>query len=264
MICPSCNHVNDGGNFCENCGTKLPNTPEVAATKEHVSRAQPLTTPSTTPGSAVASVHLDNAKKISKLYWGYFTTVLKKPFSQSCHVGKEQFVNGMITIVLYTLFIPLMIYFGLKDYTEYIENPFLNIVIKPFFAHFVFIMIIATFTFLTVKLGKVQVSYQDVISRFGTFLIPFVGLYALAFVMALLQIKLFLLLLFLGFIASIFTVPTFVIVSFKNGIHDGLDAVYGTVLTNVATFIVLGIMIKALFAVVVHMIQEYISSLLFF
>ncbi|GLH64227.1 zinc ribbon domain-containing protein [Geobacillus proteiniphilus] len=260
MICPSCSHVNDGGNFCENCGTKLSITSEIAAATERAGDAQS----STASISAASSVHLDNAKKISKMYWGYFTTVLRKPFSQSRRVGKEQFVNGLITIVLYTLFIPLMIFFGLKDYTGYIGSPFLNIVVKPFFAYFVFIMLIATFTFLAVKFGKVQVSYQDVIARFGTFLIPFVGLFALALVMALLQMKLFLLLLFLGFIASIFTVPAFVIGSFKDGIHEGLDAVYGTVLTYVATFIVLGMMAKALFAVVMHMIQEYISSFFFF
>jgi hypothetical protein len=247
--------VNDGGNFCEKCGVKL-SSHEIAATTEGATKPQVV------PVSSTSSINLENAKKISKMYWGYFTTILRSPFSRSKHIGKEQFMNGIITIILYALFIPLMMYFGLKDLT-YIESPFLNIVIKPAFAYAIFILLVATFLFFALKLGKVPVGYKDVAARFGAFLVPFVALFVLAFLMAILQMKLFLLLLFIGFIASIFTVPVFVIGSFKNNIHQGLDAVYGTVLTYLATFITLGIMGKALFAIILQMVQEHIFSLFF-
>jgi hypothetical protein len=262
MVCPTCNHFTEGGNFCEKCGTKLSaaSEHETAVTLESATDLKSKTA----SASSQPNVYLENAKKISKMYWSYFTTILRKTFSNAQHVGKEQFINGLITVGFYSLFIPLMIFFGFSEYTEYIDSAFLNVVIKPAFAYAIFILLVAAFSFVAIKLGKVPVSYQDVIARFGAFLIPFVGLFALAFVMSILQIKLFALFLFIGFIGSIFTVPAFVIGSFKKDIHVGLDAVYGTILTYIATFITLIIMGKVLFEMIIHMIQEYISSYFFF
>lgn len=252
MICSNCQLKSEGGRFCEACGTQLVSN-ETAATVETLASQ-----------SFQANKQIDAAKNISKMYFSFFIDVLKKPYIISKNVGKEQLINSFITIGLYALFIPLMMYFGLKEYTEYIDSPFLNIVVKPMISYAIFIILVGAFTFGALKLGKVNVSFQDVIARFGTTLVPFVGLFLVALVFALLQIKLFVLLLFLGFVGSIFTVPALVIASFKKNMTEGLDAIHGTILTYVATFITIGIMAKVLFSILMEMVQEYISSLFFF
>lgn len=257
MKCLNCNHLNDGGKFCEKCGAKLVVIDEAAAaTETPVYNTQ---TVSTQP-----NVHIENAKNVSKMYAGFFMNVIKKPFSQSQHVDHTHFVNGLITVALYAIFIPLMLYLGFKEYTTYIDSPFLNVVVKPAFAYAIFILLVSVYSFAAIKLGKVNTSLQDVIARFGTFLVPFVGLFIVATIMALLQIKLFALLLFIGFIGSVFTVPPLVIASFKKEVTAGLDVVYGTILTYLATFITIGFMAKLLFEVVGSMLEDLLSSFFFF
>ncbi|MBU8906519.1 zinc ribbon domain-containing protein [Desertibacillus haloalkaliphilus] len=257
MNCPNCDHLNDGGKFCVKCGTKLVSEP---AASYQPAPNQPQVTYQSQPSVTQQNQHLEQAKQISKSYWGFFIKVLKKPYSESQTVGGEQFVNAMITVAIYALFIPLMIYFGFKDYLSYMDSPFVSFVVKPTLAYAVFILLVASFTFVALKLGKVNVGYKDVLSRFGTILIPFVGLFAVALVLSLLQVEFFLLLLVIGFIGSIFTVPPLVISSFKKGSHEGLDVVYGTILTYIATIITVGMMSDMLFEV----LRDYIQSMFMF
>jgi hypothetical protein len=257
MTCPKCNHLSDGGNFCGKCGTRLGAVQETAAASE-------VETIPFNATQAPSNAHLENAKKISKMYLGFFMGVLKKPFSQAQNVGKEHFINGLITVALYAIFIPLMVFLGFKDYSQYVDSPFLNFVLKPAFGYAVFILLVVVYSFAAIKLGKIQASLQEVIARFGTFLVPFVGLFAIATIMALMEMEFFALILFIGFIGSIFTVPPLVIASFKKQSTAGLDVIYGTILTYLATFITLGIMGRILFEMIGSMIEDYVSSLFLF
>ncbi|MEH7307261.1 hypothetical protein V7137_19510, partial [Neobacillus drentensis] len=65
---------------------------------------------------------LESAKKISKMYFGYFVEVLKRPYASSKAVGEENFVNAIITIILYSLIIPFMLYFGLKGVASSVND----------------------------------------------------------------------------------------------------------------------------------------------
>lgn len=256
MNCPNCQHQNIGGNFCEQCGTRLAASETAATTESYYQR--------TDQASTQPNKQIEMAKKVSKMYLSYFMTVIKKPYVKAQNVGNEQFVNGLITIGLYALFIPLVMFFGLGEVKEYMASPFFDIVLKPTLAYFVFILLVATYTFGAVKLGKIDVSYKDVIARFGTTLVPFVVLFAIAIMFAIFKFEmLFVLLMVLGFVASIFTIPALVIASFKKSVTQGLDAIYGTVLTYITTFITIGIMADLLFSVLETMIKEYFSSLFF-
>lgn len=255
MICSNCSHTNEGGRFCENCGSPL-----TGAGSKEIAAAVENTAPGTM-STGQSNKYIESTKNISKMYFGYFMEVIKKPYASSQGVGSEHFINGLITILLYSFIIPLMFYFALKgilaDMNSFsagffgeemqINPPFTDVVIKPAFAYAIFIMLVAVFTFASIKLGRINASFKEVVARFGSFLIPFVALLAIALIMSILKVKLFFLFLFLGFVGSIFMVPPLVIASYKKSNVDGVDVIYGSLITYVLTFIAIAIMGDMLF-----------------
>ncbi|ETI69651.1 zinc ribbon domain-containing protein [Neobacillus vireti] len=300
MQCPVCSHHNEGGKFCEQCGTKL----EIASYHEAAPTAEPTMNqaPNYTSHQSYQqgnqqgyqqgnpqgyqqgnqqgyqqghpqgyqqvntqpNQYLEGAKNISKMYFGYFMEVLKKPYASSKSVGAEHFTNAIITIVLYSLIIPLMLYFIIKSFADsmfgrigQISPPFLETVIYPTFTYAIFILLVATFAFAAVKLAKVNASYKEVISRFGSFLIPFLAILLIGFVLAILKAKVIsVIFLVLGFSTALLIVPTLVIASFKKDTQDGLDVIYGTLFTYILTCITIAIMGEMLFERIVSAIED--------
>lgn len=252
MYCETCKEIQSrGGNYCGKCGTPL-----VTVGNEGESRSS-YEMANTQVVSSGVNVNLSNIKRTSSSYFSLFKKVLKKPYGEAQQVGAEQILNAIITVFLYALFLPLMVYFGAKEYTEYIESPFLNVVLKPAFGYAIFILLVGTYTFVSIKLGKGTASYKEVISRFGVFLIPFLGLFVVALVMAILQIKFFAVVLLLGFLGSLLTVPPLVITTFRKNTMSGLDSVYCTLVTYLGTLITIGIMANFLFSALGEMIQNF-------
>ncbi|MGE8204650.1 hypothetical protein ACQKP0_08805 [Heyndrickxia sp. NPDC080065] len=253
MKCQICQHENEGGRFCENCGSKL-----ITSTKDETAA-----TVESAHSSSDKVQYFETTKKISNQYFNYFIQVLKKPYASSQSVGSEHFINGIMTIILFSLLIPLIFYFALKgvlaDFSSYgsnffgtpveIKPPFTDIVIKPFFAYIIFTFLVITFTFASIKLGRINVSYKEVTARFGSLLIPFVSLLAISLIMSILKIKFFFYFLLLGFIGSIFMIPPLVIASYKKDHQEGVDVIFGSLLTYVLTFISISIMANMLFEV---------------
>ncbi|MFS0783782.1 hypothetical protein [Bacillus sp. 1P06AnD] len=261
MKCRNCGHENEGGKFCEKCGTKLEDArSEVAAasaTQQEPVKNQP-------------SQYIESTKKISKMYFSYFLDVLKHPYANSQSVNKEYMVNGIITIILFSLFIPLMTYFGLKglmsNFNEFgsdlfgvgmdMAPPFTAVVVKPFFAYLIFIALVITFTFAAVRFGRVNVGYTDVVARFGSFLIPFVLLLAIGLIFSILKVKFFLFFLSLGFMGAIFIIPPLVIASYKRNSKSGMDVIYGSLLTYLLTIISIFIMADMLMEALKSAMQD--------
>lgn len=248
MVCKECGKINEDGKFCEACGAKL----ETGEEQESVATAQqtPTTSQTTTNNTTQESAetnnneYVDKAKDISKTYFSYFLRILKSPLSESQNIRREEFINGVITIVLYALFIPLMIYLSLGSEARnwMFESPFLDILLKPTIGYAVFIFLIAAFVFIAVQLGNVKVSIKDVIARFGALLVPFVAFFVVGFVLALLQTGAFAIPLSIGVMGSTLAAPALVIQSFKENVKGGLDAVYGVILAYILTLITFGIM----------------------
>jgi len=266
--CQNCQHENEGGKFCEKCGAPLSSDSynEAAATASN--QSQPVT--------GQANQYIAGAKNVSKMYFSYFLEVLKKPYASSVNVGQEHFINGIITIVLYSIFIPLMLYFALKGLfaemsgfaSEFmgetnISVPFTDVVIKPALAYAIFIMLVAVFTYAAVKLGRVNVHFKEVIARFGSFLIPSVAILAIALIFSILKVKLSIFIALLGFLTSIFLVPPLVIASFKKQSQEGVDVIYGALITYVLTFVALAIMGDMLFESLKGFMTEIFGGMMF-
>ncbi|WP_409271434.1 hypothetical protein V1499_18320 [Neobacillus sp. SCS-31] len=269
MNCPNCNHHNSGGKFCEKCGTNL----TTGAQNESAATAEFTAGPTQTAnGSTATNQYLETTKAISRQYIKFVLEVLKKPFSTSTQVGGEQFINAIITVCLFSLFVPLMSYFVLKGIISDMGNfggglfgnavreitpPFGSVVIKPFFGFIVFVLLISSFTFAAVKLGKVNASFKEVASRFGTLLVPFTALMLVAVLFSMLKISFAFVLLIISLIGLIFLVPALVISSYKSPFNNGLDIAYGSLLTYVLTFITLMIMGEFLFDSIASNLDRY-------
>ena len=263
MICPNCSHENEGGKFCVKCGTplKIDANNEVAPTSE-----------TTAPPAAVQpNKYIESTKKVSKMYFSYFMQVLKQPYASSQGMGTEHFINGLITMVIYSFLIPLTTYFGLKGVLNQFSPfgsdlfgssiPFSDVVFKPTFAYLIFILLVTIFTFAAIKLGRVNASFKKVTARFGSFLIPTVAIFIIALIMAILEIKMFMVLLIFGFIGSIFLVPPLVIASFKKETKEGIDVIYGSFITYALTFIAIAIMGDMLFNALQSSFYDLFSGL---
>ncbi|GAA0316581.1 hypothetical protein GCM10008967_03970 [Bacillus carboniphilus] len=285
MQCPNCQHENEGGKFCVKCGTPL----QQAADQANPTTSQEVETPNvppTTPSpesvrvqsqsSENANQYIEGAKKISKSYFNHFLDVMKKPHAVSTQVGADQFINGIITIVLYSLIIPFIIYFALKGVIADLNNfgaglfgqsmgmeiPFGDTVVKPFFAYLVFTLLVAVFTFVALKLAKIEADIKEVIARFASFLIPFVGILAVALILSLIKVELFLVVLLLGFVGAIFLVPALVVTSYKKQNSQGLDITWGIIAAYVLTFIAIRIMGEMLFDSLVSAFTSMFGGLL--
>ncbi|WP_273124187.1 zinc ribbon domain-containing protein [Bacillus weihaiensis] len=268
--CTNCQHQNEDGKFCEKCGNSLTTSTESIREVSATTEAQPVS------GGGQGSQYLEEAKKMSKMYFTYFLEVLKKPYASSVNVGEEHFLNGIITMVLYSLFIPLMLFFALKGVlaemsgfaSEFlgeqdISVPFSDVVLMPTLAYVIFILLVACFTFASVKLGRVDANFKEVISRFGSFLIPSVAILAIALILSILKVKLFIFIAFIGFLTSIFLVPPLVIASFKKQTKDGVDVIYGSFITYVLTFVAIAIMGDMLFESLKGVFSELMGGMFY-
>ncbi len=269
MICSNCGHQNEGGKFCVKCGTKLVEEtaeqqqaaavePTIPVSEQPVQQEPAETVYSTQPTSPVQPVqpaepnkHVEAAKNVSKLYFSYFIEGLKNPTKAAQSVRQEQFVNGLITMILYALCIPITIYFGLK--TLFKDIPFLVVlseemsftsVLKPTFFSLVIIAFIALITFAVIKLGRVQITIKDIFARFGTFLIVPTALLIVALILSIINVDFYLYIWFFGLLGLLFVVPL-TIFSFKKDIPFGLDGLYGTLINYIVIFIILNVIIDS-------------------
>lgn len=248
MHCIQCGQFNSGGNFCVKCGTRL----QVDSFEQQAVAVSEAGQQPTYSKPATQNPHVEKAKTASKLYLSYFLQGMKTPTTLAQSVYGDQFVNGLITMIIYALSIPLMMYFGVRDFVD----DFTEMVIQPAFFYLLFIGFVALITFAVVRMGRVQVSLKDVCARFGTFLIVPTSFLLMALILSLIQIELFILLLLFGFLGLFLVVP-FTIYSFKKDVPNGLDGIYGTFLAYLAIIILL----VTIGAIMINLIIGVIGSM---
>lgn len=295
LQCSNCGHLNKSGKFCVKCGSKLGEggvKEQVAATADH-SATHTYSQPSGQP--AQPNQHVENAKHISKMYIGYFMQGIKNPLATAQGVGDGQFINALITIILYAISIPLMMYFGWKMllvkffgviYTtttgEQLESDFgsgllnakpaadasgisfVDVVVKQSIFMFIALVVIVAVTYGVVKLAKIDVSFKELFARFGTFSIVPTGLFIVGIVLSLIHIDIFVYFLLFGLLGILFVIPL-TITSFKNNTPGGLDKVYSILITYVVTIIALSMVSKGLLeeakAIVLSVTGDELNSL---
>ncbi|WP_106769487.1 hypothetical protein [Paenibacillus faecalis] len=207
-----------------------------------------------TPGTAgnepsQIKPYLESAKKNSKIYFKYFVNSLKSPLAVAQKTGSEQLLNGIISLAIFSILLPLMIYFSFPG-KSLMSSPFVDIVLKPVFWIALFMFLIAVYTFGAVKLStNPKVSLKEIIARFGTLLVPFIVIFLAAFFLLVIGIGMGGLLLTIAMIGSMFSIPVLITLSYKREVNGAMDTMYAILLVYLAifiTFFILGDTISSL------------------
>lgn len=247
MNCLKCGHHNDtDARFCESCGANIQaengTQPKPVMYKEEAAAAQAASTNTGQIGNSQA--YIEKTKTVSKLYFSYFLSALKSPVQAAANTGKENLINGIITIVLFALLIPLMSYFALKSaFSSYgggwftPDISFGAVVIKPLFVLLIMLALVVLIIFGAVKLGKSSAGFLDVLARFGTFLVVPTSFFVLALLISLIGSVYFAFFLLLGLTGFSVVIPL-IIYSYKKQSNGGLDAFYSILLSYIAIAIV--------------------------
>ncbi|WP_317949617.1 zinc ribbon domain-containing protein [Rossellomorea marisflavi] len=256
-ICGNCQHANDEGNFCENCGAKL-GEGEIPVAGGAQVQVQP-------------NQQLETAKNASKIYFGYFLDQLKAPHAKIREVGNTHLINGFITIVLFSLFLPAMVFYGIKENIKGFVKDMdkligweledflftinglvddslkLAVITKPVLATLLLILVMVSLTFLGAKFSKLQASFQVIAARYGALLVPLVALCAAGIILSLLGFNVFGYIFLLSIMGAVFLIPPFILRSLDQTNKGGLDVVLTTLLIYVVSLIVLGLIGEYLF-----------------
>ncbi|WP_430482746.1 hypothetical protein [Rossellomorea marisflavi] len=256
-ICGNCQHANDEGNFCENCGAKL-GEGEIPVAGGVQVQVQP-------------NQQLETAKNASKIYFGYFLDQLKAPHAKIREIGNAHLINGFITIVLFSLFLPAMVFYGIKENIKGFVKDMdkligweledflftinglvddslkLAVITKPVLATLLLILVMVSITFLGAKFSKLQASFQVIAARYGALLVPLVALCAAGIILSLLGFNVFGYIFLLSIMGAVFLIPPFILRSLDQTNKGGLDVVLTTLLIYVVSLIVLGLIGEYLF-----------------
>lgn len=279
MHCEICGHENDHGKFCEKCGARFDTQleePVKIQTVDHqevtggvsntsfsgVERTVSQETAAGSPPhlhvftthlppkaasagtvggeSAQPNPYLESAKQNSKVYFDYFVKGLKSPLAVTHKTGSEQLLNGIISMVIFAILFPLMIYLsvGSEARNFFSSSPFVDFALKPAFWLAVFMLLIAVYTFGAVKIStNPKADLKEIIARFGTMLIPFIVISLIAFLFILMGSSIGGAFLSIALVGGIFTIPALITMSYKREGPGGLDTLYAILLIYVAIFL---------------------------
>jgi len=234
MNCQVCGSQNETGSFCSKCGSPLvaqdqqqyyqgqqhtyQNGPTQGQYQEQQYQQQqfgnsyyggPQGSPQPNPSEISAK---------AKDYLSFVTSALKKPFEFGSSVNGESWINGLITLIISSLFSS----FILATFVGYIFNLFnpfaLNNLYNPmatFFSGFLSSILSTAVTvgalFVVVKMiNKVNVDFKSILARYGAFMVLPAGISVIIFLFVLIRLGnlaflLFVVSLLCGFLGTILT-----------------------------------------------------------
>lgn len=244
MQCNSCGQNNpEGSKFCVKCGVSLQTPADAEAGQAFLNLGTGQ--PGQQGGPSEPNPQLQQIKQVSSQYWKHFVQVLKQPTRIGETTNDSHMVNGIITMVLFSLMLPLIVYFTLKNTVggfgfRLMHISFGDIVLRPLIFLFLVTMMVNTLIFYALKLGNVVVSYREVIGRFGAYMIPSTAIMTFGVLLSLLKVNGD----FLGWVvlAGIFSwmlAVSATIYSYRNRYKDGLDPFYGILGTFAGSLLLL-------------------------
>lgn len=258
MYCPQCQQpIKADAKFCIACGSRIEASQQQAAAVEMNIQPIPLhphyqgsPNPNSqggqqaqqgySGGSLQDNPYVKQGKEISKMYFGFAFQVFKSPYKMCQSVTEKDLINAIISLFLIALLMPLYSYIGVKQAANEIANiPFFDMVLKPFFIQLIFLLAVTGAIFLVAKMMKVNVTFKDVLAKFGTIMTVAVVFFILANIFILLSIYIFsVILVAIGFVMMTLTIIA-TILSLKTGNEiGGIDAYYAVFIS----YIIIGIL----------------------
>lgn len=197
---------------------------------------------------------VERVKQVSNDYWSYFIYYLKYPL-QIFDNQKEEFVNGLISLILVAGLLALNTYFMMRNLLAVSFGFAMDVAGPPFFSVFT-----TTFLFIAVSLALValilfgvskffgpSVSYKDLISLYGGHLNHAIFLSVISFVLLLVKANTVGMLLLFFILGTVLTsVPLYLINRLLTKKSKSIDPLYAyliyIVVAGIAFVILLSIM----------------------
>jgi len=202
--CSQCGFEQDDGKFCGKCGHPLEGEEDSQPVKEQTKEddvqtskessvkgeeaatmaegdgfSQPRTETTSQKADSNEQQHVqkdnetvEQMKKTSKEFWSYFTYYLKQP-SQIFTKRENEFMNGILNLVVMLVLFSLSVYFLLKNFmsaTMYSFEPsvpFFPVFGNTLFFTALFILLVISILFLINKLFGPDYSFKEIISVYG-------------------------------------------------------------------------------------------------
>lgn len=235
MICPKCATENPAlAKFCVSCGEKLePAVNKLMDDEEKtIEQEERQEEDDDVPQQQVASEpneFVEKTKEISKNYWEFLLQALKAPYQTTLHVGVKQsdMINGLITLILFSLFIPLSFYTTAVR-IAWRKPPFFDTVVLPFIMFIIFIAIMIGIMFAVARFMKSDIDFMQVYTRFMTFMMIPAVLSLLALIFNLLKANTFTGILtgLVFLMVSLSTIGTLFTIKETKEKSGGLDVIY--------------------------------------
>lgn len=268
MICTQCGQFYEKGKFCVKCGIPLAEqtaqnapTQSAAAMEAQVppfTAAQPpvygsVPNPSATSNTAYQagadqipalpsmekgwkqvkqSQVVQQGTQISKQYGNYLMKALLHPYQTAKSVDKNHVTNGVVTMLLISLLLPLVYYIpGLQ---VGLTMPFGSSYLRPFLLILLALVLTSGAMFGVIRLAKAEGGdFMSVAAKFGTMLAPALAAIVLCILSVLLKLGgdisgFFLLITMTTLFASI----TGVVLTYRKEGATGFDPLYGAIIAS--------------------------------
>ncbi len=179
------------------------------------------------------SQFMQQGTQISKQFGNFYIKALMHPFMTAKNVGKPHFTNGMLTIFLTSLLLPLVLYIPglIEGYGDYFGKR----VLRPFLLIWIALLLASAIAFAAIRLGRIATDFMTVTAKLGTMLVPATASLVLCMLIFVLDFgdgfSLFLMLVSLTLIIGAITAT---VLSFRKESINGLDPLYGAIIANLA------------------------------
>lgn len=241
MNCPNCEEYIEEGKFCTNCGTEL--TVD-AATTETADPVNVEPTQENIQQEPVQSASIEKKEGAGLDIADYYTRLVKKP-AQALETTANDLIPGIITLVVFALLIGSESYYLMSELAGgYISPSFTDDFLVPFLRFGLVLVAVVAFTFWGLKFTANELSFQDVFAKYTAFLIPFVLLFALGFILEVINLpSIPNAVMGVSSNAPLLVIPTLIILNSKK---KEIDLIYLLVGIFAASYIVRALLLEAL------------------
>jgi hypothetical protein len=224
MNCKHCGRtIAEDSNFCTYCGTQ---------TQAHI------VPPFTASQSTNENQYLKRGKEIGGSYLNFVLETLKAPVAMAEKSDERHFINGIITIILFSFFFPLVGYMSIQNMSFGKYVPFSEMVFYPFLYFLVFFAcLVAVMYFMIHKIND-KGTFQSVVARFGALLLIPLLLNIVSVLLAIVNVITFTLLLSMLGLVSVLICISLTVYSYKNN-KSGFDVFYAVLISYIAVFVLI-------------------------
>lgn len=246
--CPNCGEYIEEGNFCTNCGTELPEeTSDTSAVDQSKTASDHASTQHIPAESAPQHVQVDEKKDGKLDIANYYARLVKKP-AQAIETTANDLIPGLITLIVFALLVGSESYYMMSELSGgYISPSFTDDFLVSTLRFGLVLVAVVAFIFWGLKFTAKELPFQEVFAKYTAYLIPFVLIFALGFILEVINLpSVPSALMGVGSIGPLFVIPTLLILNSKK---KEIDLVYLLIGIFAASYIVRVLLLEALMSI---------------